>query len=148
MRYIGAWLFIMISWASTAGAATTDVENILDPTVRPYQEFAIANCTLAGDCAIVFPKLGGTLTLLQHASCSFALATGGSVGFASLGSQNANPRNEVSAFVNGTSNGVSTYGINADTYLFVKAADQPRFDVYGVGAVVQNLSCTVSGYYR
>jgi hypothetical protein len=148
MRQICALLFLAIFWTSTAGAATTDVENVLDPTVHPYQQFGSASCTFAGDCSIVFPKLTAAQTLIQHASCSFALATGGSIGFASLGSQNANPRNEFPAFANASTSGVTNYGINADTYLFVATADQPRIDVFGVGAVVQNLICTVSGYYR
>jgi hypothetical protein len=121
-------------------------ENIDEQTRNPYQQFSRANCTLAGDCQTVFPAITTTRTLILHVSCSFGLATGGTIAFASLGSENANPRNGVPVFVNGTSSGMTTYGINADTYLFVNQTDQPSVDVYSPTSVVQDLTCTVSGY--
>ncbi|MGA8152067.1 MAG: hypothetical protein WB952_14030 [Terriglobales bacterium] len=137
-----------ILWATTASASTsTQVRNIADPVHHPYQQFAIANCTIQGDCAIVFPAMSGTRTLILHASCNFALATGNSISYAMLGIQNANPRNSLQVFANGSSSGFTAYGINSDTYLFYEKGDQPRIDVFGLGGPVQNLTCTVSGYY-
>jgi hypothetical protein len=121
---------------------------VSDPVLHPYQQFATANCTIAGDCSIVFPAIATTGdTLIQHASCSFALAAGTTYAFASLGIQSDNPRNALEVFANSTSNGFTDYGINADTYLLIPKGQQPRIDVFGNSAAVQNLICTISGYY-
>ena len=126
-----AAVFLFV-WASAASAG-----------VKPYQEFASASgCTFQGDCAIVFPAVTAQ-TLILHASCAFTLANGASLSFASLGTQNDNPRDELQFFVN--PNSVTSYGINAETYLFVPAGDQPRIDVFSLGAPVGDLICTLSG---
>jgi len=125
-----AAVFLFV-WASAASAG-----------VKPYQEFASAGCTIQGDCSIVFPAVTAQ-TLILHASCAFTLASGASISFASLGTQNDNPRDELQFFVN--ANNVTSYGINAETYLFVPAGDQPRIDVFSLGAPVGDLICTLSG---
>ena len=125
-----AAVFLFV-WASAASAG-----------VKPYQEFASAGCTVQGDCSIVFPAVTAQ-TLILHASCAFTLANGASISFASLGTQNDNPRDELQFFVN--ANNVTSYRINAETYLFVPAGDQPRIDVFSLGAPVGDLICTLSG---
>jgi hypothetical protein len=126
-----AAVFLFV-WASAASAG-----------VKPYQEFAsTSGCTVQGDCSIVFPAVTAQ-TLILHASCAFTLANGASISFASLGTQNDNPRDELQFFVN--ANSVTSYGINAETYLFVTTGDQPRIDVFSLGAPVGDLICTLSG---
>ena len=125
-----AAVFLFV-WASAATAG-----------VKPYQEFASAGCTVQGDCSIVFPAVTAQ-TLILRASCDFTLQNGASISFASLGTQNDNPRDELQFFVN--ANNVTSYGINAETYLFVTTGDQPRIDVFSLGAPVVGLICTVSG---
>jgi hypothetical protein len=144
--WIAALAFV---WTSAAHAAATLVENVDEPTRHPYQEFATANCTLAGDCSIVFPAVTVEDTLVLHASCSFALASGNNlVAFASLGVQGGNPRNALPFFINSTANGFTDYGINANTYLFYATGQHPQIDVFGRTAPVQNPICTISGYTR
>ena len=128
-HWLAAVFFFVWASAATAG-------------VKPYQEFASAGCTVQGDCSIVFPAVTAQ-TLILHASCAFTLANGASISFASLGTQNDNPRDELQFFVN--ANNVTSYGINAETYLFVPAGDQPRIDVFSLGAPVGDLICTLSG---
>ena len=140
---------LALIWTSAAHAAATLVENVDEPTRHPYQQFATANCTLAGDCSIVFPAVTVDDTLVLHASCSFALASGSDlVAFASLGSQEANPRNGLPFFKNSTASGFTDYGINANTYLFYATGQHPQIDVFGRTAPVQNPICTISGYTR
>lgn len=147
MRHILVVLAPFLFWVAGASAATTDVENVLDPTLHPYQEFESTNCTVAGDCAIVFPAVASTRVLVRHASCSFALAQGTTFAYAILGVQDGNPRNDLYVFTNSSSNGYTSYGINADTYLFYDKGQQPRIDVFGNTAAIQGLLCTISGYY-
>ena len=125
-----AAVFLFV-WASAASAG-----------VKPYQEFASAGCTFQGDCSIVFPAVTAQ-TLILHASCQFTLQNGASIYSASLGTQNNNPSDELQFFVN--ANSVTSYGINAETYLFVTTGDQPRIDVFSLGAPVGDLICTLSG---
>jgi hypothetical protein len=125
------FLFVLASAASAA--------------VKPYQEFASASgCTYQGDCAIVFPAVTAQ-TLILRASCAFSLQNGASISFASLGTQNDNPRDELQFIVYASSNSATSYGINAETYLFVATGDQPRIDVFSLGAPVVDLICTVTG---
>jgi hypothetical protein len=136
-------LFFAAATLACAAAANAD-----NPIQTPYQQFGSASCSEAGDCAVVFPAVTKE-TLILHASCSFTL--GGpdgktSVAYATLSSQNANPRNSFAPFVNSVSDGVATYGFNADTYLFYASGEQPRIDVFGNSGPVQYLYCTVSGY--
>lgn len=73
----------------------------------------------------MFPKaVEETLTL--RASCAVALANTASIAFASLGTQNAKPRNALQVFAGGTLESTTNYAINAGTYLFVSKGAQPR----------------------
>jgi hypothetical protein len=121
--------------ASAASAAVT---------VNPYQEFGSTECTVAGDCAIVFPKVVEE-TLVLRVLCAFALANTASISFASLGTQNANTRNALQVFARGTLESTTNYTINVETYLFVSKGDQPRIDVFALNASVTGLIRTVSG---
>jgi hypothetical protein len=141
MRRILASVALVTLVGSTANAATSDVQNV-------YQQFDVAICSDQGDCTIVFPQITTAQTLILHASCSFSLAPGGSITSATLGTQNTKANNQLSAAAIGTSlNGLTTYGINAQTYLFVSTGDRPKIDVDGSGSAVQDLACTVSGHY-
>jgi len=148
-------LFIVIAfailWATATTATTptapTQVENVLDPTIHPYQQFGTVNCTFAGDCSIVFPAITFGRTLIRHVSCDFELSTAGYIGYAQVGSRKANPRDFLQPFVNWTNEGNSDFAINADTYLIVEKADVPIVEVFANNAPVQDLLCTVTGYY-
>lgn len=134
---------------SVAGASTSEtiVKNDADPTNHPYMQFAVAgDCTDAGDCAIVFPAITTSRTLVLHTSCMFSLATPG-LGYVTLGEQSTNPKNFLQAIAYGTTGGYTQYGINADTYLFYTDGQMPRIDVYSTNAPVTGLVCTISGYY-
>jgi hypothetical protein len=140
MRY----LLGLIAVASLcAPAARADA-----PVAHPYQENSTSSCSLAGDCAVVFPAIttAGN-TVIQHAACTFSLAVGGVILFANLTSQTYGPGNAMPIFVYSTSGGTTNYGISSETYLFYAKGTQPRIDVFSNGAGVQNLNCTVSGYF-
>jgi hypothetical protein len=150
MRHIFSVIALVIFGVSTAIAASSppvDVENVLDPTRHPYQQYGTANCPAAGNCSITLPAITAEIVLITHVSCDFTLATGGSFVVASLGSKNANPAFFFSA--SHTADGtVTEYIINAGTYLFVSQTDLPIIDVVSIGTPVQGLVCTATGYYR
>jgi hypothetical protein len=148
MNRVFSVIVFAILWASTASATTpTQVRNVADPTHHPYEEFANVSCTSNGVCEIVFPALTTTSTVILHASCGFSLATGGFPLYASLGEKTSNPRNYLQTFAYGNDGNITNFGINADTYLFYTKGQQPTIIVFGDGATVQSLLCTVSGYY-
>jgi len=146
------WLSVIVSavlLASTASATSpTQVVNVNDPTLHPYQEYASTSCTEAGDCAILFPAITTGRTLVQHASCDITLPTSSSVTIAYLVIQLQNPRNVLPVFTISALGGTSLLGMNADTFLFFTKGQQPRIDVYTTGGGVALLECTVSGYYN
>jgi hypothetical protein len=138
-------LFLAVAALAVAAAANAD-----NPIQTPYQQFGTANCSFAGDCAIVFPAVNKE-TLILHASCTFALTSTDnktSIFGASLGNQNTNPRNNFAPSVIIASDGFANYAFNAETYLFYAVGDQPRIDVFGNSGPVQDLACTISGYYQ
>lgn len=135
------------SIASLAGA--TESENVTDPITHPYQQSAYTSCAsfAGGDCAIVFPAITTGRTLLLRASCTFSLAPGGKVEWTSVSQQGGSVSNALQIITYATVDGVTTYGINAETYLFYDTGQQPRIDVYTSGGAVQTLNCTLTGYY-
>lgn len=148
MRNLLSILAIAVLWTLTAHATTpTQVQNVDDPTVHPYQ-FAQANCSTAGACTIFFPAITTGRTLVQHVSCFFSLPTGSSINSAYLYSQVVNPRNFLQVFTYGSSGGFTSLGINAETYLFFGKGDQPIVVAESSIGAVTDLACTVSGYYN
>lgn len=145
-RLYPAIAIVAILAFTAATTSPTTVINAYDPTLHPYQQFSTANCTESGDCAILFPAIT-TGTLIQHVSCSGALTTGTTIGYASLGIQGENPRNFLQPFAYSSSGGFLEFGINADAYVLYTKGQQPRIDVFGYSPV-QSLLCTVSGYYN
>ena len=138
MRRVYFVVAALIVWASAALAAPPLV------TVNPYQKSASTNCSAAGNCEILFPNVTGE-TLILHASCFFQLPSSASVASASLFTRNGNLSNALEVFTSGTLASFTLYGINAETYLFVSNGDQPVIEVFGNGAPVTGLDCTVSG---
>jgi hypothetical protein len=146
-------LFSMIAFAVVVALAAnattpTQVQNVDDPTLHAYQEYASASCGGIGDCAVLFPAITTGRTLVQHASCDFGLSSGGILAVAYLDIQGLNPRNTLPLFAFGTADGTKTYGINADTFLFYTKGQQPRVDVISSSGTVSSLECTLSGYYN
>ncbi len=132
---------ILVCVASAASPALAQAPAV--PTPK-YQQFLTTNCTFQGDCALVFPALTERVLMLR-ASCSFSLTVSASVISAVLVSQDFGARDFLQVFAYGPNEGSTIYGINSDAYLFYKKGQQPRIDIYSVGAPVSNLFCTLSG---
>jgi hypothetical protein len=143
-------------WASAANAAPALVQNIDEPIHNPYQQTLAAtstSCTAEDSCLIAFPPTTATETLILHASCGFAVTTGGTALFAQLTGANG-ADNILPTFAAGTNNGAALGGINTETYLFYTKGERPEIMVSGpppspqFPAPLQSLACTVSGYAR
>jgi hypothetical protein len=149
MRYLTLVIGFAILWAATAEATTpTQVLNVNDPTRHPYQVSGLqTSCTTAGDCAFVFPAITTGNTLILHTSCSFSMAIGSGIAVAALSVQAETGSDYLPVFTFSSSDGLTSYGINADTYLFFAKGQQPRIDIVSTTAPVQNLLCTLSGYF-
>jgi hypothetical protein len=145
-------IFTLIS-PRTAHALVATLVQVVNPAsqpvltgqvVEPYQQFANVDCSAGGACTLAFPTVTKE-ALILHASCSFEMPSSASVGFASLGTQNDNPRNFLPPFTGGIFGPNTLYEINAQTYLYVAAGDSPQIEVFSFGAPVSGLLCTVSG---
>ena len=135
-------LFLMAA-ATLTWSAATQADN---PINNPYQQYATKICEEVGQCQIVFPAVARE-TVTLHASCFFGLEQGG-VGSSILGIQGAEGYNELPFFQTARSDCITNYGINAETYLFISAGQQPMIEVFSVSSVVLDLTCTISGYQR
>lgn len=131
--------------SSTASA--THVENVNDPVLHPYQEYAGTSCASPGNCVINFPATTHSETLITHTSCLFGLDSSGVALFAYLGILNASPKDFIPVVANGTSGTTTNYIMNSQTYVFYAKGQQPRIDVLTSIAGATSLQCTVSGYY-
>jgi hypothetical protein len=114
-----------------------------------YQQFGNIDCTYAGYCGISFPATTDTETHITSLSCIFVLPVGTTIGYAQVGTQNFNPRSFVQPFYYGPAfePGLSIYGINASTDLFVSKGDIPIAVVTSNGGAVTGFQCTISGYH-
>jgi hypothetical protein len=130
-----------------SSASATRVENVNDPVLHPYQEYATTSCTSPGNCVINFPKTTHDKTLITHTSCLFGLDSSGVALFAYVGIVGANPKNFVPVIANGTSGTTTNYLMNSQTYVFYAKGQQPRIDVLTSTAGATSLQCTLSGYY-
>ncbi len=135
-------LFLMAA-ATLTWSAATQADN---PINNPYQQYVLANCEEIGLCQMFFPAVARE-TVILHTSCFFELESGG-VGSLILGIQGANEYNELPVFETVRSGGISNFGTNAETYLFISAGQKPMIEVFSVSAVVLDLTCTISGYQR
>jgi hypothetical protein len=147
-----AIISVMVS-PRTAHALVATLVQVVNPpsqpvltgeVIQPYQQFADVDCSNLGACSLAFPTVTQE-TLILHASCSFELPSSASVGFASLMTQNDNPRNFLPPFTGGIFGPNTFYEINAETYLYVAAGDSPQIEVFSSSAAVSSLLCTVSG---
>lgn len=149
MRLVSFAAFLFFAAAVPAHAAPAPVEDMSNPIHHPYQQFADSGtCQYAGDCAVLFPATTAASTLIQHVSCEFYLASGGTVVKTTLSGPTGNDRNIFPAFAYAPQQGSTSYGIDAGAYLFFAKGEQPRIDVFSNGAPVQYLDCTISGYTR
>ena len=149
MRIVPLAAVLTLAAVVSAHAAPPPVEDMSNPIHHPYQQFADSGtCQYAGDCAIVFLATTAASTLIQHVSCEFYLASGGTVSKTTLSGPGGNDRNMFPAFAYAAQQGGTPYGLNADAYLFLAKGEQPRVDVFSNGAPVQYLDCTISGYTR
>jgi len=116
--------------------------------VNRYQDFAQPlSCPSAGSCTAVFSTVP-VETLILHVSCDFLLPTGASVFSVFVQPNGLAPgaHQVVQAFTSSApAAGFLSGGVNADTYLFVEAGDQPTIFVNPNGGAVSELDCTVSG---
>jgi hypothetical protein len=133
--------------ADSSTSSATHVENVNDPVLHPYQEYAGTSCASPGNCVINFPKTTHSETLVTHTSCLFGLASGGVALFAYLGILDSSPKNFIPVIANGTSGTTTNYLMNSQTYVFYAKGQQPRIDVLTATAGATSLQCTVSGYY-
>jgi hypothetical protein len=134
---------LVIAAAALTWSTATQADNPID---NPYQQSFTRICGEGGNCGFVFPAVARE-TLIMHTSCTFQLTKPG-VGISLLGIQGGSVYNELQFSEIITSDGITVYGTNAATYLFVSAGQQPYIQVFGANAPVTDLNCTISGYQR
>jgi hypothetical protein len=132
-----------------SGAAVADDGESKTLLKNSYQQFGEIDCAYAGYCGISFPATTATETHITSLSCIFVLPVGTTIGYAQVGTQNFNPRSFVQPFYYGPAfePGLSIYGINASTDLFVSKGDIPIAVVNSNGGAVTAFQCTISGYH-
>ena len=145
-RLFSVTAFALLLTSTVNATSPTPVVNVNDPTLHPYQVTALTSCTVAGNCALVFPAITTTRTLILRASCFVSLPT--STTIASANVPNNLTINLLPIFMYSSFNGVARVGINSDTYLFYTKGQQPRVDVFADTAPVGSLRCTLTGYHN
>jgi hypothetical protein len=148
-------VFVAIAalYAQAGRAAATEVENVTDPTWHPYQVYSSASCTTPGVCAVEFPAITTTRTLVTHVSCRFTMSTTyGYVVYAELNAGVVQPVagafNNLPLFTFSSKEGTSYFGINAETYFFYETGDTPAVVIEALDAAPGKVICTLDGYYK
>jgi hypothetical protein len=143
---VTATVFGGLAISSAAIAEDGETKTLLN---NSYQQFGSIDCTYGGYCGISFPATTATETHITSLSCIFVLPVGTTIGYAQVGTQNFNPRSFVQPFYYGPAfePGLSIYGINATTNLFVSKGDIPIAVVTSNGGPVTGMECTISGYH-
>jgi hypothetical protein len=133
----------------TANAATTDVMNILDPTVNTYQQQSNAVCNNL-TCQVTFPAITAQRLLILHVSC--ATYTLGSpswiTGYVTTGTTNS--FNYIPMIQMGTelTTGLNLSISNADVYFFASTNEIPLVKIQAVAVPIISADCTLTGYFR
>jgi hypothetical protein len=153
-RLVSLIAFAIAAFCAQAGhAAATEVSDITDATWHPYQVYATANCPYGGTCEVEFPAITTTRTLVTHASCRFSMST--TYGYVVYAELNTGPVEPISGAFNNlplfsfsSKEGVTNFGINAETYLFFENGSVPAIVIETSGANAGGAVCTLTGYYK
>ena len=150
--FLAASIALLLSFSVVSAApfpptaATTTVENVYDPILKPYQA-RLTNTTCTTVCNLVFSKVTQDRVLIMHVSCTIALPSGASIANALLTTSDSADSNFLPMVSNAPVSGVSIAGTNSSTYLFVGKGDAAKVSFLVTGGNPGGLDCTISGYH-